>query len=161
MAVIISWLGGIMTRTILLLSIVFFVASFVIADDINSAQSKDALQKVIKDYIGLYRADSLDQWKLLFHPSVTVIFPADDGSVNVRNLDEFFQRQKNYFATRKSINERLENMQIFEGRRIARVVTDFIFVDEGVEKSGKLGLHLVEGNDGWKIVAVLFSYDNR
>ncbi len=148
-----------MTRTTLFLSIVFLASSLVSADEINSAQSKEALQKVIKDYIGLYRADSLDQWKLLFHPSVTVIFPADDGSVNVRNIDEFLQRQKNYFVTRKSISERLANMQIFEGRRIARVVADFIFVDGGVEKSGKLGLHLVEGNDGWKIVAVVFSYN--
>jgi SnoaL-like protein len=117
------------------------------------------LQKVIKDYIGLYRADSLDQWKLLFHPSVIVVFPTDDGSVNVRNLEEFFQRQKNFFATRKSVGERLENLQVFEGRRIARVTADFIFIDAGVEKPGKLGLHLVEGNDGWKIVAVLFSYN--
>jgi SnoaL-like protein len=147
-----------MIRTMAFLSILFLFASFVMADE-NSAQSKEALQKVIKDYIGLYRADSLDQWKLLFHPSVTVVFPADDGSVNVRNLEEFFQRQKNFFATRKSVSERLENMQIFEGRRIARVTADFIFIDEGVEKSGKLGLHLVEGTEGWKIVAVLFSYN--
>lgn len=148
-----------MFRTLLFLSFVFLLSSFVIADEMNSASSKEALQKVIKDYIGLYRADSLDQWKLLFHPSVTVIFPADDGSVNVRNLDEFLQRQKNYFATRKSISERLENLQVFEGRRIARVAADFIFDDEGVEKPGKLGLHLVEGNDGWKIVGVVFSYN--
>jgi hypothetical protein len=148
-----------MIRTMLFLSVALFIASFVIADEVNSAKSKEGLQKVIKDYIGLYRADSLDQWKLLFHPAVTVIFPADDGSVNVRNLEEFFQRQKNYFATRKSISERLENLQVFEGRRIARVMADFIFIDEGVEKPGKLGLHLVEGKDGWKIVAVIFSYN--
>jgi SnoaL-like domain len=148
-----------MTRTTLLLSIVFLASTLVIADEVNSGESKEALHKVLKDYIGLYRADSLDQWKLLFHPSVTIVFPADYGSTNVRNLEEFFQRQKNYFATRKSISERLENMQIFEGKRIARVVADFIFIDEGIEKSGKLGLHFVEGNDGWKIVAVVFSYN--
>jgi hypothetical protein len=148
-----------MVRTMVFLFVVFLFVSFVIADEVNSAQSKEALQKVLKDYIGLYRADSLDQWKLLFHPSVTVVFPADDGTVNVRNLEEFFQRQKNFFATRKSVSERLENMQVFEGRRMARVTADFIFIDEGVEKPGKLGLHLVEGKDGWKIVAVLFSYN--
>jgi hypothetical protein len=147
-----------MIRTMAFIFILFLFASFVIADE-NSAQSKEALQKVIKDYIGLYRADSLDQWKLLFHPSVTVVFPADDGSVNVRNLEEFFQRQKNFFATRKSVSERLENLQIFEGRRIARVIADFIFIDEGVEKPGKLGLHLVEGAQGWKIVGIVFSYN--
>jgi hypothetical protein len=148
-----------MIRIVVFLCVVSVFVSFGIADDVNSAQSKEALQKMLKDYIGLYKADSLDQWKLLFHPAVTVVFPADDGSVNVRNLEEFFQRQKNFFATRKSVSERLENMQIFEGRRMARVTADFIFIDEGVEKPGKLGLHLVEGSDGWKIVGVLFSYN--
>lgn len=133
----------------------------VFAIESNSAKSHEALQKVVKDYIGLYRQETLDQWKLLFHPSVTVVFPAEDGSINVRNLEEFFARQKNYFSSRKSISEHLENVQIFEGKRIARLVADFVFVDEGLEHSGKLGLHFVEGTDGWKIVAVLFSYDNR
>ncbi len=125
------------------------------------AGSRESLDKILKDYIGLYQKDTLDQWKTLFHPSFTVFFPGDEGEVNVRNLEEFYERQKNYFAKRKSISERLENVQILEGNRIARVTADFIFIDEGVENPGKLGLHLVEGKDGWKIVAVLFSYDNR
>ena len=36
------------------------------------------------------------------------------------------------------------------GRRIARVTADFIFIDEGDERLGKLGLHLAEGKDGWE-----------
>ena len=47
------------------------------------------------------------------------------------------------------------------GRRIARVSADFIFIDEGEERPGKLGLHLAEGQDGWRIVAVLFAYDKE
>lgn len=125
------------------------------------AGSRESLDKVLKDYIGLYHKDTLDQWKTLFHPSVTVFFPGDEGAINMRNLQEFFERQKNYFAKRKSISERLENVQILEGKRIARVTADFIFIDEGAEQPGKLGLHLVEGKDGWKIVAVLFSYNER
>ena len=124
-----------------------------------TAEPDDALEKVINDYIRLYQKETLNQWKELFHPSVIVFFPSENGEVTVRNLDEFFERQQNYFAKRKSIAERLENVKIFKGRRIARVVADFIFIDEGVEKSGKLGLHLVEGPQGWKIVSVLFSYD--
>ena len=126
----------------------------------NQTPPSAALQKVVEDYIALYTKDSLDQWKTLFHPSVMVFFPAEDGGITPRNLDEFVERQRNYFATRKAITERLENVQILEGRRIARVVADFIFIDEGAERAGKLGLHLVEGNNGWKIVSVLFSYNN-
>jgi SnoaL-like domain len=130
------------------------------AAEFNSSESRQKLDKAVKDYIELYRADTLDQWKRLFDPSVIIVFPGDDGTVTVRNLEQFVERQKNYFATRKSISERLENVQIFEGRRIARLVADFIFVDEGQEFRGKLGLHLVEGSDDWKIVAVLFSYNS-
>ena len=126
-----------------------------------SQEPDAALQKVLKDYVGLYTKDTLPQWKNLFHPSVMVFFPADDGGITVRNLNEFYERQQNYFAKRKSISERLENVQIFQGRKIARVVADFIFIDEGAQSSGKLGLHLVQGPDGWKIVSVLFSYDQK
>jgi hypothetical protein len=95
----------------------------------------------------------------LFHPAVIVASPDDDGSIRTRTLDEFVTRQKNYFATGRRISERLENIRVDTGRGIARVSADFVFVDEGAERPGKLGLHLAEGKDGWRIVAVLFAYD--
>lgn len=58
-------------------------------------------------------------------------------------------------------SERLENVQITEGKRIARLAADFVFIDQGVEHPGKPGLHFVEDSNGWRIVSVLFSYDNR
>jgi len=118
-----------------------------------------AVEKLVADYIGLYTGPTLDRWRTLFHPAVVVAFPDDDGAIVTRTLDEFVIRQKNYFATGRQISERLENVRIDMGRRIARVSADFIFVDEGEERPGKLGLHLAEGQEGWKIVAVLFSYD--
>jgi hypothetical protein len=84
---------------------------------------------------------------------------SDDGSITTRGLDEFVERQRNYFATGRKISERLENVRIDLGRRIARVSADFVFVDNGEQRPGTLGLHLAEGQDGWRIVAVLFSYD--
>jgi len=141
--------------------VIFVTATLIVSsDEPNSVESRRTLQKTVDDYIALYRKETLDQWKALFHPSVVVAFPAEDGGITIRNLEEFFKRQKNYFSTRKSISERLERVQIFEGRRLARVVADFVFIDEGEERPGKLGLHLVENKEGWKIVAVLFSYDS-
>jgi hypothetical protein len=32
-------------------------------------------------------------------------------------------------------------------------------VEAGEEQAGKLGLHLVEDRDGWRIVAIVFAYD--
>ncbi len=123
--------------------------------------AREAVEAVVADYIGLYTGPTLDRWQTLFHPAVVVTFPAEDGSITTRNLAEFVERQRAYFATGRRISERLENLRIDLGRRIARVSADFIFVDEGEERPGKLGLHLAEGNDGWKIVAVLFAYDKE
>ena len=127
----------------------------------NSAESKAALEKTVRDYIGLYRTETLAEWKKLFHPQLAVVFPSEKGSVVVRNLEQFYGAQANYLPKRKFVSERLENVRIDEGRRIARVTADFVFVDENVESRGKLGLHLVEGSEGWKIVGIIFSYDRE
>lgn len=118
-----------------------------------------ALEGVLRDYIGLYAGPTLDRWKGLFHPRFQAAHPNDDGTVAVRGLEEFYERQRNYFATGRSISERLENVSIQEGRRIARVTADFVFLDEGESRRGRLGLHLVDGKDGWRIVGLLFAYD--
>jgi hypothetical protein len=103
------------------------------------ADDRGAVDAVVADYIGLYAGPTLERWRTLFHPAVVVAFPADDGSITTRGLDE--------------------NVRVDMGRRVARVSADFIFLDEGEKRPGQLGLHLVEGKDGWKIVAVVFSYD--
>jgi SnoaL-like protein len=121
--------------------------------------ARAAVDRLVADYIGLYAGPTIDRWRTWFHPAVVVAFPDDDGSIRTRTLDEFVTRQKNYFATGRQISERLESVRIDMGRRIARVSADFIFMDEGAERPGKLGLHLAEGKDGWRIVAVLFAYD--
>ncbi len=130
-----------------------------LAQDLNPPASRAALEQTVRDYVGLYRRETLVQWKTLFHPSLTVAHPRDDGFIRVRGLEEFYDAQKDYFETGRKFSERLENVRIEEGRRIARVTADFIFVDGGVESRGKLGLHLVESREGWKIVAIVFSYD--
>jgi hypothetical protein len=125
----------------------------------NPPQSKAELEKTLRDYIGLYRTETLTEWKKLFHPQLTVVFPDAKGAIVVRNLEQFYGAQASYLPKRKFVSERLENVRIEEGRRIARVTSDFAFVDENKESRGKLGLHLVEGSEGWKIVGIIFSYD--
>jgi hypothetical protein len=121
--------------------------------------SRAAVDRLVADYINLYTGPTIEQWRALFHPAVVVASPDDDGSIRTRTLDEFVTRQKNYFATGRRISERLEDVRVDMGRRIARVSADFVFLDEGEERPGKLGLHLAEGREGWRIVAVLFAYD--
>ena len=125
------------------------------------ASDRAEIERLVADYVGLYAGNTLEAWNALFHPALTVASPKADGTIQVRGLEEFFAAQKSYFATGRKISERLENVRIEEGRRIARVTADFIFVDEGQERRGKLGLHAAKGNDGWKIVGIVFSYDGK
>jgi hypothetical protein len=121
--------------------------------------ARAAVDRVLADYVGLYARPSLERWKALFHPSLTAASPQPDGTILVRDLDRFFEAQRSYLETGRAIAERLENVRVELGRRIARVAADFVLVEDGAEQRGKLGLHLVEGRDGWRIVAIVFAYD--
>lgn len=129
------------------------------AATLPARDSRAALDKTVADYVGLYARSTLDRWKSLFHPSVVVAYPLENGGIKARGLDEFFKAQKDYFETGRAVSERLEHVRIDAGWKIARVSADFVFVDEGVESRGKLGLHLVEAAEGWKITSVVFAYD--
>jgi hypothetical protein len=127
----------------------------------TEARSDRSAEAVVRDYVGLYTRDTLDQWKKLFHPGLVVAFPGEEGTARTRGLEAFFKAQKNHFASGRKIGERLENVRVDQGNRIARVSADFIFSDDGKDSTGKLGLHLVETRDGWKITAIVFSYDDE
>jgi hypothetical protein len=120
---------------------------------------ESAIRAVVSDYVGLYKAGTLERWKALFHPSLTVADPRPDGSIRVRGLEEFYAAQKEGFAAGRTQGERLENIRIDAGRRIARVTADYIYTGDGKDSRGKLGLHLVEESRGWAIVAIVYSYD--
>jgi hypothetical protein len=124
-----------------------------------AGEARTAVDRVVADYVGLYASPTLERWRALFHPSLTVASPSPDGTILVRDLERFFDAQKSYLATGRAIAERLENVRVEMGRRIARVSADFVLVEDGAEQAGKLGLHLVEGRDGWRIVAIVFAYD--
>jgi hypothetical protein len=131
-------------------------ASSAAAQDRTTAASP---QEVMRDYIDLYSGSTLDRWKTLFHPALRVADPDPDGGIRLRSLDEFFAVQKARFEQGHRISERLENVRIESGRRIASVTADFVFSEDGSERRGKLGLHLTQGPDGWRILALIFSYD--
>jgi SnoaL-like protein len=120
---------------------------------------ESAIRAVVADYVGLYKAGTLERWKALFHPSLTVADPRADGSIRVRGLEEFYGGQKSGFESGRTQGERLENIRVEAGRKIARVTADYIYTGEGKDSRGKLGLHLVEGSAGWRIVAIVYSYD--
>jgi hypothetical protein len=117
------------------------------------------VRRLIEDYVSLYRADRLDDWAKLLDEGLSVADPRPDGSVRLRDKAAFLATQRGFFATGRRIGERLEGVRVDEGRRIARVSAAFVFVDEGEERRGRLGLHLAGAASGWRVVAILFSYD--
>ncbi len=125
----------------------------------RDASRDPAIARLLAAYTGLYAADTLDRWSRLLHPALSVAYSDASGAVRVLDRDQFLRRQRDHFASGRRISERLENVRVETGRRIARVTADFVFVSDGEERRGALGLHLVKDGDDWTIVAILFSYD--
>jgi hypothetical protein len=119
----------------------------------------DAVGRVVKDYVGLYRRETLDRWRELFLPTFTAASTRPDGTLNLRGLDEFFAAQKRYLDSGRAIGEELENVRIERSGRLASVWADFVLHDEAETSRGRLVLLLVDEKGAFKIHALMFSYD--
>ncbi len=117
-----------------------------------------ALRKVVADYVGLYRHETLPEWRKLFLASFSVASTNPDGSVRLRNLDEFYTAQEKYLASGKAIREVLENVVVERRGRLASVWADFVLTEEGETSRGKLCLLLIEEKGAWRIQALIFGY---
>src|SRR3972149_874126 len=89
------------------------------------------LEKVVADYVGLYRRETLPEWKKLFLPHFTVASTREDGTVGERMLEEFYEAQKRYFESGRDIKEVLENVQIERKGKLASVWADFVLTHAG------------------------------
>jgi hypothetical protein len=116
-----------------------------------------AVQRVLDDYIGLYRKETLDQWKSLFLPAFTATYTNDDGSVSTRTLDDFYERQRAGFA-RGEMSETLENVRVTRAGRLAQVFAGFHFTSGGTTRQGQLMIAMIEDKGQFKIAALTFTY---
>jgi hypothetical protein len=119
-----------------------------------------AVQRVLDDYIGLYRKETLEQWKLLFLPAFTATSTNDDGSVSTRTLEDFYERQRAGFA-RGEMSETLENVRITRAGQLAQVFADFHFTSGSTKRHGQLMLAMIEEKGQLKIAALTFTYHLR
>lgn len=118
----------------------------------------DALRRVVDDYVGLYRKDTLAEWRALFLPTFTSTSTNSDGTVTVRSLDEFYDSQARGFARAKEMSETLEHVVIARSGRLATAWADFVFHQDGTSRQGRLVLTLVRTEGNWRIASLLFSY---
>jgi hypothetical protein len=123
----------------------------------QSATGDAAVQRVVDDYIGLYRKETLERWKGLFLPAFTVSYTNADGSVSSRTLNEFYEAQRSGFAAGE-MSETLHNVRIERVGHLAHVSADFRFTSRGVMRPGRLMLQMIEEKGEMKIAALAFSY---
>jgi hypothetical protein len=126
----------------------------------QSTAADAAVQRVVDDYIGLYRKDTLERWKMLFLPGFTASFTNADGTVTTRNLDAFYESQRSGFAAGE-MSETLDNVRIQRVGRLAHVSADFRFTSRGSTRPGRLMLSMIEEKGEMKIAALVFTYQLR
>jgi hypothetical protein len=124
-----------------------------------TAQASDeGLGQVVADYVGLYRRETLEEWRKLFLPSLSVASTTAEGGVSTTTLDEFYLAQKEFLDSGRAIEETLENVRIERKGRLASVWADFVLNDGGSVSRGKLVLLLIEERGAFKIHSLMFSY---
>jgi hypothetical protein len=124
----------------------------------QTAAPDSGLQRVVHEYIALYRADSLERWRSLFLPSFTVAFTNADGSITERNLGQFVERQRQGFAKSPDMHEVLENVKIDQRGSLASVWAEFVFTAAGQSRRGTLVMQCIRDPSGWRIQSLLFSH---
>jgi hypothetical protein len=132
-------------------------ASLAARDALGQATDED-LRRIVADYVGLYRRETLGRWRELFLPSFTVASTNADGSVNLRTLEELYLAQKRYLDSGRPIEEKLQNIRVDRQGRMASVWADFVLTDTGEERRGRLVLLLIEERGGYRIHSLMFSY---
>jgi ketosteroid isomerase-like protein len=138
---------------------VLLLCAYGLAQAQPAKRPTSTVERVVADYTGLYNAKDLEEWRKLFHPDLVVASPEADGSISVRNLKQFYNAQKKAFDSGSKMSERLQEIAIERGNRIAQVAADFTFTADGKSSRGQIGLHMVQGKDGWKITAIVYSYN--
>jgi hypothetical protein len=125
----------------------------------SSRTNRDAnLDRVLDDYIRLYARDTLAEWRGLFLPTFVAASTNDDGTVTTRTLDEFYERQRAFFATGRAIRETLENVRVDRDGRLATMRADFVLHDDAARRRGKLMMLLIEVRGDFKIQSLTFTY---
>lgn len=117
------------------------------------------LDRVIADYVGLWRRETLPQWETLFLPSFTAANTRPDGSTNLRTREQFLEAQRQYHARVDNLKEELENVRVERRGRMASVWADFVVTDSGKQNRGRLVLLIMEDRGEYKVHSLMFSYD--
>lgn len=117
------------------------------------------LERIVADYVGLWRRETLPEWEKLFLPTFTAANTRPDGSTNVRTRDQFLEAQRQYHARVDNLKEELENVRVERTGRMASVWADFVVTEGDKRNRGRLVLLIIDDRGEYKVHSLMFSYD--
>jgi SnoaL-like protein len=117
-----------------------------------------SVDELIEAFIGLYARATLPHWRGLFLPSFTAAATSEDGSVTTWTLDQFYERQRQLFASGKPVSEALHETETHRHGDLACVRSDYVWTDGETTRPGRLMMLVVADRGEWKIQSLTFSY---
>jgi hypothetical protein len=123
-------------------------------------QPDPRLTRLVADYVGLWRRETLPEWEQLFVPGFTVASTNADGTITVRAREEFFAAQRRYHGRVAGLREDLENVRIERHGRLASVWADYVVTEgsSGERRRGRLVLLAIEDRGQYRFYSLMFSY---
>jgi hypothetical protein len=118
------------------------------------------LQRLVADYTGLWRRETLARWEHLFLPGFTVASTNADGTITVRTREEFLAAQRRYHDSVTGLREDLENVRVDRQGRLASVWADYVVTEGpgGTTRRGRLVLLAIEDRGEYRFHSLMFSY---
>jgi hypothetical protein len=117
-----------------------------------------SVSELLDQFIGLYARDTLPRWRGLFLPSFTASATNADGSVTTWTLDEFYERQRQLFASGKPVSEVLRDTETQCTGDLACVRSGYVWTDGEATRPGRLMMLLIAERGELKIQSLTFSY---
>ena len=117
-----------------------------------------SVDELLEDFIGLYARATLPRWRDLFLPSFTAAAANEDGSVTTWTLDQFYERQRQLFASGKPVSEVLHDTETHRTGDLACVRSDYVWTDGEAKRPGRLMMLIVADRGELKIQSLTFSY---
>ena len=117
-----------------------------------------SVNELLENFIGLYARDTLPRWRGLFMPGFTAAATNEDGAVTTWTLDEFYERQRQLFASGKPVSEILQNAETHRNGDLACVRSDYVWTDGEAKRPGRLMMLIIAERGELKIQSLTFSY---
>jgi len=117
-----------------------------------------SVDELLEDFIGLYVRATLPRWRGLFLPSFTAAATNEDGSVTTWTLDQFYERQRQLFASGKPVSEVLHNTETHRNGDLVCVRSDYVWTDGEAKRPGRLMMLIIADRGELKIQSLTFSY---